>query len=154
MSAVVENIKSQGITLPPVTPPVANYVPCVVSGGLLYVSGQLPMRDGKPQFVGKVGREFTIEQGQECARLCGVNILAQVNAAIGGDWGKIKRLVRLGVFVNAPEDFTDHPKVANGVSDMMVAVFGDKGKHARAAVGVGSLPFGVAVEVEAMFELT
>ncbi len=153
MSVVAENLKSQGITLPTVTPPVANYVPCVVSGQLLTVSGQLPMKDGKPQFIGKVGREFTVEQGQECARLCGVNILAQVNAALSGDWGKVKRLVKLGVFVNATDSFTDHPKVANGVSDMMVAVFGDKGKHARAAVGVASLPFGVAVEVDAIFEL-
>jgi enamine deaminase RidA (YjgF/YER057c/UK114 family) len=153
MGSVTESLKSQGISLPAVTPPVANYVPCVVSAQLLTVSGQLPMKDGKPQFIGKVGREFTIEQGQECARLCGVNILAQVNAAIGGDWSKVKRLVKLGVFVNAMDSFVDHPKVANGVSDMMVAVFGDKGKHARAAVGVASLPFGVAVEVDAIFEL-
>ena len=153
MTAVAERLKSEGITIPSVTPPVANYVPCVIAGKLLTVSGQLPMKDGKPQFVGKVGREFTVEQGQECARLCGVNILAQVSAALNGDWSKVKRLVRLGVFVNATDDFTDHPKVANGVSDMMVAVFGDAGKHARAAVGVASLPFGVAVEVDAVFEV-
>lgn len=153
MSAVAERLKSQGITIPPVTPPVANYVPCVASGTSLVVSGQLPMKEGKPQFIGKIGKEFTIEQGQECARLCGVNILAQVSAYLNGDWSKLKRLVKLGVFVNATAEFTDHPKVANGVSDMMVAVFGDAGKHARAAVGVASLPFGVAVEVDATFEL-
>jgi enamine deaminase RidA (YjgF/YER057c/UK114 family) len=153
MSAVAERIKNQGITIPAVTPPVANYVPVVISGQSLIVSGQLPMKDGKAQFVGKLGQEFTVEQGQECARLCGVNILAQVSAALDGDWSKVKRLVRLGVFVNATDAFVDHPKVANGVSDMMVAVFGDAGKHARAAVGVSSLPFGVAVEVDAIFEL-
>jgi enamine deaminase RidA (YjgF/YER057c/UK114 family) len=111
------------------------------------------MQDGKPQFIGKVGRDYSIEQGQECAKLCGINILAHVQKALGGDLGRIKKLIRLGVFVNAPDDFTDHPKVANGVSDMMVALLGDAGKHARFAVGVSGLPFGVAVEVDATFEI-
>ncbi len=153
MSATANKLQEMGLNLPEVSLPAANYVPTQTIGNSLIVSGQLPMKDGKPQFIGKVGREFTIEEGQECARLCGVNILAHVKNAIGGDWEKIGKLVRLGVFVNAPEDFTDHPKVANGVSDMMVQLFGDKGKHARAAVGVSGLPFGVAVEVEAIFEL-
>ena len=126
----------------------------MTSGSTLFVSGQLPMKDGKPQFIGKVGREFTIEQGQECAKLCGINILAHVQLALGGDLSRIVKLIRMGIFVNAPDDFTDHPKVANGVSDLMVNLFGDAGKHARFAVGVSGLPFGVAVEVDATFEIT
>lgn len=153
MAALAAKLTELGIELPIVSLPAANYVPTQTLGNQLIVSGQLPMKDGAPQFVGKVGREFTIEQGQECARLCGVNILAHVKNALGGDWSRVVKLVRLGVFVNAPDDFTDHPKVANGVSDMMVALFGENGKHARAAVGVSGLPFGVAVEVEAIFEV-
>lgn len=153
MTAIAQKLTELGLTLPEVSLPAANYVPCQIAGNTLYVSGQLPMLDGKPQFIGKVGREYTIEQGQECARICGVNILAHTRNALGGDFSRIKRLIRLGVFVNAPDDFTDHPKVANGVSDMMVNLFGDNGKHARFAVGVSGLPFGVAVEVDATFEL-
>lgn len=153
MTALAKKLDEMGLVLPAVSLPAANYVPTQTLGNQLVVSGQLPMKDGKPQFIGKVGREFSIEEGQECARLCGVNILAHVKNAIGGDWSKIVKLVRLGVFVNAPDDFTDHPKVANGVSDMMVQLFGENGKHARAAVGVSGLPFGVAVEVEAIFEI-
>jgi enamine deaminase RidA (YjgF/YER057c/UK114 family) len=146
-------LKELGIHLPEVPLPAGNYIPCSVAGGMLFVSGQLPMVDGIPQFIGKIGREYTIEQGQECARICGLNILAHVKKKIGGDWGKIKCLARMGVFVNASDDFTDHPKVANGVSDMMVNIFGDAGKHARFAVGVSGLPFGASVEVDATFEL-
>lgn len=154
MTNLAKKLTELGLTLPEVSLPAANYVPCQIAGNTLYVSGQLPMKDGKPQFIGKVGREFSIEEGQECARICGVNILAHVRNALGGDFSRIKRLIRMGVFVNAPDDFTDHPKVANGVSDMMVNLFGENGKHARFAVGVSGLPFGVAVEVDATFELT
>jgi enamine deaminase RidA (YjgF/YER057c/UK114 family) len=153
MADIEARLKELGIVLPEVSLPAANYVPCTVAGGMVFVSGQLPMLDGKPQFIGKVGREFTMEQGQECARICGLNILAHTKKVLGGDWGKIKRLARMGIFVNAPDDYIDHPKVANGVSDMMVNIFGDAGKHARFAVGVSGLPFGVAVEVDATFEL-
>lgn len=153
MPNIAQKLTELGLTLPEVSLPAANYVPCQIAGNTLYVSGQLPMLDGKPQFIGKVGREYSIEQGQECARICGINILAHVRNALGGDFSKVKRLIRLGVFVNAPDDFTDHPKVANGVSDMMVNLFGENGKHARFAVGVSGLPFGVAVEVDATFEL-
>ena len=153
MPNIAQKLTELGLSLPDVSLPAANYVPCQIAGNTLYVSGQLPMLDGKPQFIGKVGREYSIEQGQECARICGVNILAHVRNTLGGDFSKVKRLIRLGVFVNAPDDFTDHPKVANGVSDMMVNLFGDNGKHARFAVGVSGLPFGVAVEVDATFEL-
>lgn len=153
MANLNEKLKEMGIVLPEVSLPAANYVPCNISGNTLYVSGQLPMKDGKPQFIGKVGREFSIEQGQECARLCTINILAHTAKILGGDLGRIAKLIRLGVFVNAPDDFTDHPKVANGASDLMVGLMGDAGKHARFAVGVSGLPFGVAVEVDATFEL-
>lgn len=153
MADVTAKLNELGITLPEVSLPAANYVPCNISGNTLYVSGQLPMKDGKPQFIGKVGREFSVEEGQECAKLCAINILAHVQKALGGDLSRVKKLIRLGVFVNAPDDYTDHPKVANGASDLMVALFGDAGKHARFAVGVSGLPFGVAVEVDATFEL-
>ena len=141
------------LDLPTVSMPAANYVPCVRSGNLLVVSGQLPMLDGKPQFIGKLGKNITLEQGQECAKLCLLNALAHAKNALDGDLSRITRVVRLGVFVNATEDYVDHPKVANGASDFAVALFGDAGKHARAAVGVSGLPFGVSVEVEATFEV-
>ena len=111
------------------------------------------MLDGKPQFIGKLGKDISIEDGQKCARICGINILAHLKNACDGDLDRVKQCLRLGVFVNSTESFLDHPKVANGVSDMMVEIFGDKGKHARFAVGVAQLPFGVAVEVDATFEL-
>ena len=153
MHSIDQKIQDLGLTLPEAAMPAANYVPTMTAAGQIVVSGQLPMQDGKPQFIGKVGREYSIEEGQACARICALNILAHVRAAVNGDWDKIDRLVRLGVFVNAPDDFTDHPKVANGVSDLMVEIFGDAGKHARFAVGVSGLPFGVAVEVDATFAL-
>lgn len=153
MTDITTRLKEMGIILPQVSLPAANYVPTATSGSTLFVSGQLPMRDGKPQFIGKVGREFTLEQGQECAKLCAINILAHVGLALKGDFSRIVKLIRLGVFVNAPDDFTDHPKVANGASDLMVGLFGEAGKHARFAVGVSGLPFGVAVEVDATFEI-
>lgn len=153
MNSLDNALKSMNLTLPTVSLPAANYLPCVISGNLLIVSGQLPMLDGKPQFIGKLGKNISLEEGQECAKLCGLNILAHAKMALNGDLSRIKRLVRLGVFVNATDDYIDHPKVANGVSDMMVSLMGDNGKHARAAVGVSGLPFGVAVEVEALFEL-
>jgi enamine deaminase RidA (YjgF/YER057c/UK114 family) len=153
MTAAAAKLSSLGLDLPAVSMPAANYVPYVISGNHVYFSGTLPMKDGKPQFVGKVGEGLSIEEGQECAKLCVLNILSHLKNAMGGDLGKVKRVIRLGVFVNAPASFTEHPKVANGASDLMVAIFGDSGKHARFAVGVSGLPFGVAVEVDAVFEI-
>lgn len=150
---VEKKLAELGIVLPPSTLPAASYVPYTLSGKQVIVSGQLPMKDGKPTGIGKVGKDFTIEQAQEIARQCLYNVLAHVKAAAGGDLGRVKQCLRLGVFVNSTEDFTDQPKVANGASDLVVALFGDAGKHARAAVGVSQLPLGVAVEVEALFEL-
>jgi len=146
-------ISSLGLSLPVVSMPAANYVPYVISHNLVYFSGTLPMKDGKPQFLGKLGKEISIEQGQDCAKLCVLNILSHLKNALGGDLSKVKRLIRLGVFVSSAEGFTDQPKVANGASDLMVALFGEQGKHARFAVGVSELPFGVAVEVDATFEI-
>lgn len=146
-------LASLGITLPPSVLPQANYVPYTVSGNLVYVSGTLPMKDGKPQDIGKLGKEFTVEQGQQTAKLCAINILSHVKAACGGDLSRVKRVVRMGIFVASAEGFTDQPKVANGASDLMVEVFGEAGKHARFAVGVAELPFGVAVEVDATIEI-
>lgn len=152
-SQAEQKLAAMNITLPQSVPPAANYIPYTISGNLVVISGQLPMKDGKPQDIGKVGKEFTVEQAQGTARQCGINILSHLKAACGGNLDRVKRCVRLGVFVASAPGFTDQPKVANGVSDMMVAVFGEAGKHARAAVGVAELPFGVAVEVEAMFEI-
>ena len=153
MSQIERRLSELNITLPAATAPVASYVPYVISGNLVVISGQLPMKDGKPQDIGKLGQEFSIEQGQQTARQCAINILVQLKAACGGNLDRVKRCVRLGVFVNSTNNFTDQPKVANGASDLMVAVFGDAGKHARAAVGVNTLPFGVAVEADAIFEI-
>ena len=151
--SIDSKIAELNLELPTVTMPAANYVPYAVSGNLVYFSGTLPMKDGKPQFVGKLGKEFAIEEGQECAKLCILNILSHLKNYLDGDLGKVKKLIRLGVFVNSAVGFTDQPKVANGASDLMVALFGENGKHARFAVGVSELPFGVAVEVDATFEV-
>ncbi len=145
-------LKELGITLAEAPAPRANYVGYVITGNLIFTAGQVPLRDGKLEFVGKLGRDMTVEQGYEAAKLCAVNVLAQVKAAVGGDLDRVVRCVKLTGFVNATPDFPDHPKVINGASDLVVAVFGDKGKHARSAVGMGGLPFGVATEVEGIFE--
>lgn len=148
------SLKAKHIELPAASAPVANYVPYVVEGNLVYISGQLPLGVGDlAQFVGKVGKEFTTEQGKEIARICGLNIIAQLQHACGGNLDKVKRCVKLGVFVNCTESFTEHPQVANGASDLMVEVFGEKGKHARFAVGSSQIPRGAAVEVDAIFSI-
>lgn len=146
-------LRELDITIPEGVAPAGNYVPAVRSGNLVFVAGQIPLEGGKPQFIGKLGREFQVADGQKAARLCAINIISQLRAALGGDLDKVKRIVRVGGFVNAVADFTDQPQVINGASDLLVQVFGDAGKHARAAVGVSSLPRGVAVEVEAVAEV-
>jgi enamine deaminase RidA (YjgF/YER057c/UK114 family) len=128
-------------------------VPYVVSGNLVYVSGQVTLGPKGLEYVGKVGADVSLDDGKAAARLCAVNVIAQVKAACGGDLDCVRRCVKVGVFVNAVPDYTQHPEVANGASDLFMAVFGDAGKHARAAVGAGSLPRGVACEVEAVFEI-
>ncbi|WP_198371216.1 RidA family protein [Roseomonas rosulenta] len=142
-----------GITLPTPAAPIANYVPFAVSGKLVVISGQIPLRDGAVAFTGKVGAEVTPEDGKQAARLCFINLLAQLKAAAGGDLDRVARVLRLGGFIAAPASFTQHAAVMNGASDLAVEVFGDAGRHARTTIGVPSLPADAAVEVEGMFEL-
>jgi enamine deaminase RidA (YjgF/YER057c/UK114 family) len=146
-------LRELGLELP--TPPsaVANYVPYVVTGNLVFVSGQVPVWNGEIKYVGKLGVELSLEAGQAAARMCALNLIAQARAACGGDLDRVVRCVKLTGFVNSTPDFGDQPKVINGASDLMVEVFGDKGRHARAAVSAGALPLGVAVEVDAVFEI-
>lgn len=152
--SITERLSELNISLPEVAAPVANFVPYVISGNQVVISGTLPIKDGKPQGIGKVGDDMSEDDAVDVARLCGINILAVVKKACDGDFSKVKRCVKLGIFVNATPDFTGHPKIANGISDLMVDVFGKEiGSHARFAVGAGGLPFGVAVEVDAVFEL-
>ncbi len=143
-----------GIDLPETRSPAANYVPARRLGTQLYISGQVPQQGGTDKFTGKLGSTYSVEEGQAAARLCGINILAQLKQALGGDLDRVVGVVRLGGFVNAEPDFTDHPKVINGASDLMVEVFGEAGRHARAAVGCYSLPRNVPVEVDAIFEVS
>jgi enamine deaminase RidA (YjgF/YER057c/UK114 family) len=146
-------LQELGITLPTPAAPLANYIGYNIVGNLVIVSGQIPLQDGKVAVTGKLGAGVSVDQGQHAARICFVNLMAQVKAAAGGDLDRVKRVVRLGGFVACTPDFTQHPQVVNGASDLAVAVFGDRGKHARAAVGCPSLPGDSAVEVEGMFEL-
>ncbi len=154
MAGEVEaRLQQLGIALPEAAAPVANYVAWVRSGVLVFVSGQVTLKDGKPQYIGKLGAEVSLEDGQEAAKLCAVNIIAQLKQACAGDLDRVARIVKLGGFVNATPDFTQQPQVINGASDLMVAVFGDKGRHARAAVSAGGLPFNVAVEIDCIAEI-
>lgn len=150
---IADKLKELGFDLPEAAAPAANYVPYVVSGKMVFVAGQIPLVGGKVTHVAKVGADYTLEQGVEAAKVCALNIIAQVNAAVGGDWSRVKRCVKLGAFINSTPDFIDQSAVANGASDLMVAVMGEAGKHARFAVSAPSLPRGVAVEVDAVFEL-
>lgn len=139
--------------LPAVAAPAANYVPYVVSGNMVFVSGQIPFLNGEKMHLGRVGDTLSVEEGAKAAEACALNILAQVNEAVGGDWSKVKRCVKLGGFVNSTADFTDQPTVINGASNLIAATMGDAGKHARFAVSAPSLPLGVAVEIDAVFEI-
>jgi enamine deaminase RidA (YjgF/YER057c/UK114 family) len=151
-NAVETRIAELGLTLPDAPAPAANYVPFVQSGSLVFVSGQIS--SGPNGLIcGKLGAETTLEEGVTAARACGLALIAQLRAACGGDLTRVKRVVKLTGFVNCTADFTDQPKVVNGCSDLMVAVFGEAGRHARAAVGAPSLPLGVAVEIEGIFEI-
>jgi enamine deaminase RidA (YjgF/YER057c/UK114 family) len=145
-------LEALGLALPPPPKPQGSYVPAVRTGNLVYIAGQLPMRDGQLLFKGQVGRDLDIAQGQEAARICFVNALAAL-AFAGCTPDRITRVIRLGGFVQCPEGFSDQPKVINGASDLCQSLFGDKGLHARAAVGVHALPLNAAVELEALFEV-
>lgn len=151
MTSIAERLAQMYIDLPIPPAPAANYVPYTIAGNILTISGQLPMEDGEIKAIGKLGQSISVEKAYEAAKICAINILAQANAALDGDLERIAQCMRLGGFVNATGDFTDHPKVVNGASDLIAEVLDDRGKHARFAVGAGSLPFGVAVEVDAQF---
>jgi enamine deaminase RidA (YjgF/YER057c/UK114 family) len=153
MAGIIDKkLEELGIVLPTPAAPVANYVGFVRSGNLLFVSGQLCLSDGALLTTGKLGGTVTVQAGQAAARACAINLLAQLKAALG-DLDKVVRVVRLGGFVNAAPDFLDAPKVMNGASDLMVAVFGEKGRHARTTVGVAALPADASIEVEGTFEV-
>ena len=149
---IESRLKELGIVLPTPPAPVASYVPTATSGNLVFVSGQITSTAEGLKYVGVVGRDLSVEDGKAAARLCAVNLVAQIKAACG-DLDRVKRCVKITVFVNAAPDFSQHPEVANGASDLLVEIFGEAGKHARAALGAGSLPRGVACEVEALFEI-
>jgi enamine deaminase RidA (YjgF/YER057c/UK114 family) len=152
MSTIKLRLQELGIALPAPVAPAANYVPYRWAGNLLFVSGQVPTLNGVDQFSGRVGEDLSIEEGQKAARLCAINILAQVNAALNGDLERIQSCVKLGGFVNCASGFGAQPSVINGASDFFVEVLGDRGRHARFAVGSVSLPRNVAVEVDGIFE--
>ena len=141
------------IQLPKPSAPVANYLPYVVVGSLVFVSGQIPMGFNGIEFDGKVGADLSVEDGQKAARLCALNLIAQLREACSGDLDRVTRVVKLGGFVNCTETFSQQPQVINGASDLMVDVFGDMGKHSRSAVGVANLPMNVAVEIDGIFEI-
>lgn len=153
MMGVEDKLKEFGLVLPEAAAPVASYVPTVEADGMLYVSGQISFAADGSLIKGRLGDDMSVEQGQAAAERCALMILAQVKAALGGSFGRIERVVKLGVFVQCTPDFTQQPEVANGASDLFVKVLGDAGKHARAAVGVPALPRGVAVEVDAVLQV-
>jgi enamine deaminase RidA (YjgF/YER057c/UK114 family) len=152
-SAIEQRLAARGLELPEAPAPAANYVPYTISGKLLFVAGQVPFREGQVAVRGRLGDGVSLERGQEAARLCALNLLAQARAACGGDLGRLARCLKLGGFVSCTAEFTDHAKVVNGASDLMFEAMGEAGRHARFAVGCASLPLNAAVEVEAIFEL-
>ena len=154
MPIIDARLKELGISLARPPKPVASYVPFTVSGKQVFISGQVPISDGALKYVGKLGVDFSVEVGQAAAQLCAINILSVLREACGGNLDRVVRCLKVTVFVNATPDYDKQPEVANGASDLFVAVFGDAGRHARAAVGMGSLPRGVAVEVDAVFEIS
>lgn len=152
MHPIEKRLAELGVTLPDAPAPAANYVPFVVVGNLVHISGQISQNEGG-LIKGRLGEELAVEQGAEAAKRCAISILAQLKKAVDGDWDRVSRAVKLVGFVNSTPDFTDQPKVVNGASDFLVAVLGETGRHARSAVSAVSLPLGVAVEIEAIFAL-
>jgi enamine deaminase RidA (YjgF/YER057c/UK114 family) len=148
-----ETLRTRNIILPEPAYPAGNYIPSIIVGDMAYIAGQVPRLDGKLRITGKLGDDLTIEQGHEAARLCALNILAQLRAACGNDLDRVIRCVRLTGYVNCTPEFDQHPKVINGASDLMVEVFGDMGRHVRTAVGANMLPGGAACEIESLFQV-
>jgi enamine deaminase RidA (YjgF/YER057c/UK114 family) len=153
MGRIDTRLQELNITLPAAAKPVANYVPWTRTGQLVFISGQGPISDGKVLYPGQLGNSVSLEDGIRSARLCGINVIAQLRDACSGNLDRVRRIVKLVGFVNATPDFTEHPKVINGASDLMVEVFGDAGRHARSAVASPSLPMGISTEVEAIVEI-
>lgn len=153
MTEIEARLQQIGLTLPQAAPPAANYVPYTVSGNTLYVAGQIPFLNGQRAHIGRLGENMGIEEGQDAARACALNILAQALAAVNGDENRLARCLKLGGFVNCTAAFDQMPAVINGASDLLAHALGERGKHARFAVGAPNLPFGVAVEIDAIFEI-
>ncbi len=148
-----ENIKNLGLNIPDLPKALANYVPYKIIGKSMYISGQAPVKNGELIYLGKVGADVTIEEGIAAAKLCCINIIAAVKKGLDGDWEKLDSFVKLTGYVNCKDDFKDQPKVINGASDMLVDIFGDHGRHTRAAVGSNALPLGISVEIDAILQL-
>ena len=148
-----KNIKDLDLNIPDMATPVANYVPYKIFDKILYVSGQAPSKEGSLIYIGKVGEEITEEDGVKAAELCCINIIAALKSAINSDWEKLEEFIKLGGFVNCNANFTNHPKIINGASDLLVKIFGEQGKHARFAVGSNSLPMNISVEIDAIIKI-
>ena len=148
-----QNIKKLDLIIPEMPTPMANYVPFKVADNTVYVSGQGPVVDGKIVYSGKVGKEISEEEGIKAAELCCINIVSALKTSLNGDWDRLDTFLKLGAFVNCDENFTDQPKIINGASDLLVSIFGDKGRHARFAVGSNSLPFNISVEIDAIIKI-
>lgn len=146
-------LQELAITLPEPPVPVASYLPYVVSGNQATIAGQVTLEDGKVKYVGRLGDTISIEDGEAATRLCALNVLAQLKAACGGDLDRVTKVIRLNAFFNATPEFLDHPRVMNAASDLMAEIFGDSGRHTRVGVGVTSLPLGVPVELDGVFEI-
>ena len=150
---VEQRLSALGITLPTAPTPAANYLPWTITGNQLWIAGQAPIRDGKYDYLGRVGEAVTPEQAHAAARLCGINVLAQVKAACKGDWSRLVKAVRICGYISTAPDFLEFPKVLDGCSDLMVEVLGDAGKHVRTVMGVSGLRFNVPIVVDAVFEI-
>ena len=151
---VEQRLTEMGVALPNPAAPAANYIPFITTGNMIFVSGQITILNGELHYLGKVGDTLNVDDGYKAARICAINLIAQVKEACFGDLDRVTQVVKLGGFVNCTPDFTDQPKVINGASDLISEAFGDRGKHARFAVGASSLPLGVAVEVDGVFEIS
>jgi len=153
MLLIDDRLRTLGIELPKPSTPGANYVPYVRSGDLVFLTGQLPQWNGERKYIGKVGREYTVDDGKKAARMCALNLISHLRVAVEGDLDRVVRCVRITGFVNSAPDFYHHPQVINGASDLLVDVFGDAGRHTRSAVGLAELPFDIAVEIELIARL-